>query len=97
VVIQLRKLHIIFSLAPSASVANFARETATSQSLPAPRVGDFEFADGTVLKDTYFLASKPGPGVILYRQANRTRESTAGQSRSDRPGRRWISGRGACN
>ena len=36
----MRKLHIILSLALSASVASFAQEAAASQSLPAPRVGD---------------------------------------------------------
>jgi hypothetical protein len=44
-VTQMRKLHIISSLALSAS---FAQEASTSQSLPAPRVDDIEpgkFAD----------------------------------------------------
>jgi hypothetical protein len=71
----MRKLHIILSLALSASVASFAQEAATSQSLPAPRVGDIKSADGTVLKGTYFSAGKPGPGVLLFHQNNRTRTS----------------------
>src|SRR4029077_1678125 len=70
-----RKRHIILSLAISASVASFAPEAATSQSLPAPRVGDIKSADGTVLKGTYFSAGKPGPGVLLFHQSNRTRAS----------------------
>jgi hypothetical protein len=47
-VTQMRKLHIISSLALSASVASVAQEASTSQSLPAPRVDDIEpgkFAD----------------------------------------------------
>lgn len=71
----MRKLHIILSLALSASVASFAQESATSRSLPAPRVGDIKSADGTVLKSTYFAAAKPGPGVLLLHQVNRDRKS----------------------
>ena len=32
-------------------------------------------ADGTILKGTYFGAAKPGPGVLLFHQSNRTRKS----------------------
>lgn len=74
----MRKLHIILSLALSASVAGVAQEAATSQSLPVPRVGDIKSADGTVLKGTYFSAGKPGPGVLLLHQVNRTRKSWEG-------------------
>ena len=35
---------------------------------------DLKSADGTVLKATYF-AGKPGPGVLLFHQSNRTRKS----------------------
>ena len=72
---QMRKLHIILSLALSASVASFAQEAATSRSLPAPRVSDIKSADGTVLKGTYFSAGKAGPGVLLFHQSNRDRKS----------------------
>ena len=41
----------------------------------APRVVDIETYDGTVLKGTYFAAAKPGPGVLLFHQSNRTRTS----------------------
>jgi len=41
----------------------------------APRVVDIKTPDGTVLKATYFAAAKPGPGVVLYHQGNRTRQS----------------------
>jgi len=39
------------------------------------RVVDLKSADGTILKGTYFAAAKPGPGVLLFHQSNRTRES----------------------
>src|SRR6266446_10527091 len=39
------------------------------------RVVDFKTANGTILKGTYFAAAKPGPGVLLFRQSNRTRKS----------------------
>jgi hypothetical protein len=41
----------------------------------APRVVDFKTANGTILKGTYFDAAKPGPGVLLFHQSNRTRKS----------------------
>jgi dienelactone hydrolase len=39
------------------------------------RFVDFKAADGTILKGTYFAAAKPGPGVLLFHQSNRTRNS----------------------
>jgi len=74
-VTQMRKLHIILSLALSASVASFAQEAAASQSLPAPRVVDIKSGDGTIVKASYFAAGKPGPGVLLFHQSDRTRTS----------------------
>src|SRR5213078_3785098 len=41
---------------------------------PSPRVVDLQASDGTVLKASYFAAAKPGPGVLLYHQSNRTRK-----------------------
>ena len=41
----------------------------------SPRAVDFKSGDGTVLKGTYFGAGKPGPGVLLFHQSNRTRKS----------------------
>ena len=41
----------------------------------SPRVVDLKTPDGTVLKGTYFAAEKPGPGVLLFHQSNRTRKS----------------------
>src|SRR5947207_1565149 len=42
------------------------------------RVVDLKAPDGTVLKGTYFAAAKPGPGVLLFHQSNRTRKSWDG-------------------
>jgi len=39
---------------------------------PAPRVVDLKASNGIVLKGTYFAAAKPGPGVLLFHQGNRT-------------------------
>lgn len=43
--------------------------------MPAPRVVEIDSTDGTVLKGTYFAPTRPGPGVILFHQSNRTRQS----------------------
>ena len=42
---------------------------------PVARVIDLKASDGTVLKASYFAAAKPGPGVLLLHQSNRTRTS----------------------
>jgi pimeloyl-ACP methyl ester carboxylesterase len=36
---------------------------------------DLKSTDGTLLKATFFPAAKPGPGVLLFHQSNRTRTS----------------------
>ena len=36
---------------------------------------DLKSGDDTILKGTYFAAAKPGPGVLLFHQSNRTRKS----------------------
>lgn len=46
-----------------------------AQEPPSPRVIDLKSPDGTVLKATYFAAAKRGPGVLLFHQSNRTRQS----------------------
>ena len=61
---------LLFSLAISS--------VAQTQTPPAPRVVDVKASDGTQLKATYFAAAKPGPGVLLFHQSNRTRESWEG-------------------
>ena len=48
---------------------------------PTARVVDLKASDGTVLKASYFAAAKPGPGVLLLHQFNRTRDSWAGVAR----------------
>jgi dienelactone hydrolase len=41
----------------------------------SPRAVNIKSADGTILKATYFASAKPGPGVLLFHQSNRTRKS----------------------
>jgi hypothetical protein len=41
----------------------------------APHTIDLKSTDGTLLKATFFSAAKPGPGVLLFHQSNRTRTS----------------------
>src|SRR5881397_3076272 len=41
----------------------------------APRVVDLKASDGALLKASYFAAAKPGPGVLLLHQSNRTRKA----------------------
>ena len=53
-------------------VATFAKETKS-----AGRGVDLKSSDGTILKATYFAAPKPGPGVLLFHQSNRTRKEWA--------------------
>ena len=43
--------------------------------MPSPRVIDLKTPDGTILKATFFVAAKPGPGVLLLHQSNRTRKA----------------------
>src|SRR6059058_6020839 len=49
--------------------------TTQSHHPPATRAVDVKTQDGTVLKGTYFGASKPGASVLLFHQTNRRRES----------------------
>ena len=42
---------------------------------PVARVVDLKASDGTALKASYFAAAKPGPGVLLLHQSNRTRKA----------------------
>src|SRR5271165_1859176 len=50
-------------------------EAQQSQPPPAARVVDLKASDGTILKASYFAAAKPGPGVLLLHQSNRTRKA----------------------
>src|SRR5205807_6758269 len=59
------------------------KSTATPGASPVPpsqqprpgRAVDLKASDGAILKATYFAAPKPGPGVLLFHQSNRTRKS----------------------
>jgi dienelactone hydrolase len=59
----------LFSAILSGTIAS------ASQTKNVARDVDFKSADGTILKGTYFAAAKPGPGVLLFHQSNRTRKS----------------------
>ena len=59
------------NLVPPDSRRNQAQQAQPS----APRVVELKARDGTVLKASYFAAAKPGPGVLLFHQSNRTRKA----------------------
>jgi alpha-beta hydrolase superfamily lysophospholipase len=61
-------------VAGSAATAS-APQAQQSQRPPAPRVVDLKASDGTILKATYFAAARPGPGLLLFHQSNRTRKA----------------------
>jgi uncharacterized damage-inducible protein DinB len=63
------------NLVPPASRPSQAQQ---AQQPFAPRVVDLKASDGTILKASYFAAAKPGPGVLLLHQGNRTRQSWDG-------------------
>jgi dienelactone hydrolase len=52
-----------------------ALQAQQSEYPPAARVVDLKASDGIVLKASFFAAAKPGPGVLLLHQSNRTRKS----------------------
>src|SRR6201993_1226082 len=62
--------HIFFLLLNLLPIIGFAESTKN-----VARVVDLKSGDGTILKGTYFAAAKPGPGVLLFHQNNRTRKS----------------------
>src|ERR1700676_5611668 len=59
----------------SAAARSAAHRSPRSPRLPAPRSVDLKASDGTLLKASYFAAAKPGPGVLLLHQVNRTRKA----------------------
>jgi tetratricopeptide (TPR) repeat protein len=86
----MKQMRIIFLLAALILVVVAIREgikkvaaagAPKAQQQPAPRVVDLNAADGTILKASYFAAAKPGPGVLLLHQSNRTRDSWDGAAR----------------
>jgi hypothetical protein len=64
------KQHLFLSavLIPVSILAAPAKNT-------SPHPVDIKSPDGTILKGTYSVAAKPGPGVLLFHQSNRTRKS----------------------
>jgi hypothetical protein len=75
---QLRN-RLVLAVLISSAVASATR--AQQSQPPSSQVLDLKSADGTLLKATYFPAGKPGPGVILFHQSNRTRTSWDGVAR----------------
>ncbi len=66
------------NLVPPDSRRDQAQQT---QKPSAPRIVELKASDGTRLKASYFAAAKPGPGVLLLHQRNRTRDSWDGVAR----------------
>jgi dienelactone hydrolase len=66
------QIWLVVAIFISVVAAGAVRE---QQSPPSPQVVDLKSADGTILKATYFSSAKPGPGVLLFHQSNRTRTS----------------------
>lgn len=67
-----RRILLIFAALIFAVSAGASR---AQQSPPSPQVMDLKSVDGTLFKATYFPSAKPGPGVLLFHQSNRTRNS----------------------
>jgi dienelactone hydrolase len=59
----------------NSAAAASAPETEQATQPPSARVVDLKASDGTLLKASYFAAAKPGPGVLLFHQSNRTRKA----------------------
>ena len=73
---------VVFTVAALGQGKSAAAESASQAQQPsAPRVVDLKASDGTLLKASYFAAAKPGPGVLLLHQSNRTRDSWDGVAR----------------
>jgi tetratricopeptide (TPR) repeat protein len=49
--------------------------TSAARTNSVERFVDVRSANGAILKGTFFAAAKPGPGVLLFHQSNRTRKS----------------------
>lgn len=66
----MKRTHIFLFSAVLAGIVPVAAQTKN-----VPHNVDLKSGDGAVLKGTYFPAAKPGPGVLLFHQSNRTRKS----------------------
>jgi len=75
---SLRTFFSLVLVLASPAIAQNGPKSEPQQQPPAPHTVDLKAPDGVVLKGTYFAAGKLGPGVILYHQSNRTRESWSG-------------------
>src|SRR5436190_18908122 len=77
VILSLRLVFAVTAFGEGAKSTEAARATVAQQSPqpPVPRTVDLKTSDGVMLKATYFAAAKPGPGVLLLHQSNRTRKS----------------------
>src|SRR5262249_38226731 len=71
----MKKLRSCLALAISIFAVSANAAYAQPSLSAAPRAADLKSADGTILKATFFSAAKPGPGVLLFHQSNRTRTS----------------------
>src|SRR5438477_2708298 len=69
-----RTVFLVVLVLASAAIAQNSSKNEWQQQPPAARIVDFKTPD-VVLKGTYFSAAKPGPGVLLFHQSNRTRSS----------------------
>src|SRR5438876_1768372 len=69
-----RTVFLVVLVLASAAIAQNSSKNEWQQQPPAARIVDFKTPD-VVLKGTYFSAAKPGPGVLLFHQSNRTRTS----------------------
>jgi len=54
---------------------NSAATASTPAQLPDGHVVAVKTPDGVTLKASYFAAARPGPGVLLFHQSNRMRQS----------------------
>jgi pimeloyl-ACP methyl ester carboxylesterase len=68
-------LALVAMAQPTTDSSAAAPAQQTSLPLPAARIVDLKSPGGTPLKASYFGATKPGPGVLLLHQSNRTRKS----------------------
>jgi tetratricopeptide (TPR) repeat protein len=83
VILSLCLIFAVTAFGQDAKSTEAASATVAQPSQPpqAPRTVDLKASDGTLLKASYFAAAKPGPGVLLLHQSNRTRESWDGAAR----------------
>jgi len=77
VILSLCLVFAVTAFGEGAKSSEAASATVAQQSPqpPVPRTVDLKTSDGVMLKATYFAAAKPGPGVLLLHQSNRTRKS----------------------